>query len=104
MSSDLNSQLFSFLELAGEIVHFHPKATVTLVHAGPKLLNSTYPDKFRDALAAKCEAKGMNLALGERVLNLPPQGLFSDAGLQVQMESGSSLEADLVVSSFICIL
>lgn len=76
---------------------------MTLVHAGPKLLNSTYPDKFRDALAAKCEAKGMNIVLGERVLSLPPKGLFSDNGLQVQMESGSTLEADLVVSSFVCL-
>lgn len=73
------------------------------MHSPAKLLNDVYPDKFREAAAAKLESRGVKLVLGERILNLPAEGLSSEREAQdahpveLKTKSGLTLTADLVV-------
>lgn len=95
--------LFPFTELAGEIKSAFPSKSVTLVHSHSMLVNATYPDKFRLAVAKRFEVAGVKLILGEKVLDLPEEGAGGeDKGrLSYNTSTGRTIEADLFVSLFL---
>jgi NADH dehydrogenase FAD-containing subunit len=98
-------------ELAGEIKDVYPvgfflsllfcagvdlssqNTEVTIVHGGSKLLNNTYPDKFRNALERSIRARGVDIILNDYVDNIPDSGVS-----RVTTRSGKTIAADLVVS------
>lgn len=121
------SCLSSLSEIATEIKHFHPRTAVTVVHAGDKLINPTYPDKvssqrglistsgtvltdaffrfdlsvqFRDRVKRRVEEAGVRVILGDRVLDIPDDGLAGENGKPVALRTanGTTIEADLFVS------
>src|SRR5690606_8869703 len=51
------------LEYAGEIKDFFPTKKVTIVQGESKLLNDTYPDKWRDAILARVKRGGVDVIL-----------------------------------------
>ena len=72
---------------------------ITIVHAGDKLLNDTYTDKFRNVMASKINARDIDLLLGEYAEKFPPSG----SG-ELVLRSGKKINAGLVVSNlFACI-
>lgn len=72
---------------------FHPDKEVTIVHAGNKLLNDTYPDKYRDKVEKDLRNRKVELVLGDYVDNLDQTG-------PVVTRSGKELDADLIVSTY----
>ena len=73
---------------------------ITIVHGSDKLLNDTYPDKFRKLVESQLRARKIDLILGEYADQFPPSG----SG-EIVFRSGQKLNAGLVVStSFVSIL
>ena len=79
-------------EYAGELKDFYPNKKVTIVHAGKKLLNDTYPDKYRDKVEKDLRARKVELILGDFVEDLAQTG-------PVKTRNGKEIDADLIVSS-----
>jgi apoptosis-inducing factor 2 len=67
------------------------------VHAGPQLLNSTYPDRFRRAAESSVRARGVDVILQDRIDHIPEAGAVDG----VTTLNGKVLDADLVVSDSI---
>ena len=65
---------------------------VVIVHGRNLLLNDQFPDKFRELVHKKLEARGIELVLGDYVATFPE----NDRG-EVTFRSGKKLQADLVV-------
>ncbi|KAF8308641.1 FAD/NAD(P)-binding domain-containing protein [Clavulina sp. PMI_390] len=84
------------IELAGEIKNFFPSTDVTLLQASPQLLNDVYTSKFRDYALAKVKSAGINVVLDDR-LDIPPEGLFSEAGLSCTTSKGVEIDANLFI-------
>ena len=63
-----------------------------IVHGRNLLLNDQFPDKFRELVHKKLEARGIELVLGDYVATFPE----NDRG-EVTFRSGKKLQADLVV-------
>ncbi|KAI0823945.1 FAD/NAD-P-binding domain-containing protein [Trametes gibbosa] len=83
------------LELAGEIKEVSPNKKVTIVHSDAKLINDTYPDKFRKDIERRARALGIEFILGDK-LDTPPEGTVG-----VTTHNGKSIpDADLVVPAF----
>lgn len=80
-------------EYAGEIKDLWPEKTVTIVHGNKQLLNSTYPDKFRQTIEKNIRDHGVNLILDDFVDELPV-----DEG-QVKTRKGVNLHADLALAT-----
>ena len=83
----------SVAEFAGEIKEAYPDKKVTIVHGGSKLLTSVYPDKFRDDIARRVTARGIELVFDDYVDEFPEpgaQGLTTRKGTRFET-------ADLVV-------
>ncbi|KZV77413.1 FAD/NAD(P)-binding domain-containing protein [Peniophora sp. CONT] len=79
-------------EYAGELKDFYPDKKVTIVHAGKKLLNDTYPDKYRAKVEKDLRARKVELVLGDYVENLEQTG-------PVKTRSGKEIDADLIIPS-----
>ncbi|KAF9647860.1 FAD/NAD(P)-binding domain-containing protein [Thelephora ganbajun] len=62
------------IELAGELRDEYPNKKITIVQGSDKLLNSTYPDRFRKFVQSQMRARGIDLILGEYVDQFPPSG------------------------------
>lgn len=80
------------VELSGEIRDEYPDKQITIVHSQDNLLNSTYPAKYRNYVAAGVTARKVNLLLNEFVVKFPPLG----SG-ELVFKSGRKLNAGLVV-------
>lgn len=80
-------------ELAGEIAHFMPEKTVTLVSADPALF-PTMPKALGQSLAAKLRAAGVTLVLGARAENL--ESLTTPYEGAITLSDGQSLPSGLV--------
>lgn len=96
----LTPTYLALLELAAEIKHYHPRTVVTVVHAGDKLLNAAYPDKFRNRAKADLEAIGISVVLGDRVIDIPDEGVIggeSGGPASLRTSNGDTIEADLFV-------
>lgn len=57
---------------------------------------------MRDRAKTRLEANGINVVLGDRVLDIPDEGLLGNNGnpASLQTSHGLTLEADLFVSSY----
>jgi len=88
-------------ELAGELRDFAPGAQVTVVQRGRLLLNSTYPDSFRQRIARGLEDRGVRVLTGESILNLSRAILDGTEGVipgrKIKTANGVTLLADLIV-------
>ncbi|KAG6878815.1 hypothetical protein C0992_007470 [Termitomyces sp. T32_za158] len=78
-------------EFAGEIKDLDPDKKVTIVHCHERLLNKTYPNKFRDDVQQRVIALGVTLILGDVV---PEAALTSR---KVVTRNGITLTPDLIV-------
>ncbi|KAJ7438338.1 hypothetical protein FB451DRAFT_1152111 [Mycena latifolia] len=82
-------------ELAGELKDIWPEKEVSIVHGQRLLLNDTYPDKFRTAVAGGLTERGIKLHLNEFAENVP-----TEAGPgTVLTRGGRELSADLIVKT-----
>ena len=82
------------VELAGEIAHFMPDKTVTVISADAKLFPD-FPPKLGAGLQAKLKAAGVEVVLGRRAVDLKSQS-EPFAGPLV-LDNGRSIDADLVI-------
>jgi apoptosis-inducing factor 2 len=81
--------VFFLLEYAGEIKDVFPHKKVTIVHSDSQLLNSAYPDKYRERVEKDITSRGIDIVFNDYVDNL--------AYLPATTRSGRHLEGDLVV-------
>jgi len=85
------------VELAGEIKDVYPDKKVTLILNGKLLLNSTYPEKFRNAVAKTAAGRGVQLVLEDSVADLPEGGGGVVDGITTV--KGVVIPADLVTAT-----
>ncbi|KAG5337181.1 hypothetical protein C0989_010362 [Termitomyces sp. Mn162] len=78
-------------EFAGEIKDLDPDKKVTIVHSHERLLNKTYPNKFRNDVQQRLLSRGVTLILGDVV---PETALTSK---RVVTRNGITLTPDLIV-------
>ncbi|KAI0042334.1 FAD/NAD(P)-binding domain-containing protein [Auriscalpium vulgare] len=83
------------IEYAGEVADFYPGKKVTIVHGPDKLLNSTYPDKFRKRIEQDVRETGVNIVFGDYMDDNTITNGF------VTTRLGKKIKADLVVSILI---
>ncbi|EFI27389.1 hypothetical protein CC1G_14860 [Coprinopsis cinerea okayama7 len=83
------------IEYAGEIKDFFPTKKVTIVQGESKLLNDTYPDKWRDAILARVKRGGVDVILDDLLDQTEPS---SDG--TVTTRKGQSIKADLIVPTW----
>ncbi|KAF8918888.1 hypothetical protein CPB85DRAFT_1279205 [Mucidula mucida] len=79
------------VELAGEVKDLWPAKPVTIVQGTAKLLNDTYPDKFRNRLASSVTARGINIVYDDFIDQVPASETTA-----IKTRNGKTLEADLV--------
>ena len=60
------------VEMAAEIKHYHPKASIVLVHRGVQLGAPALSEKFYASLTAKLERLGITVVLNEQARSSPP--------------------------------
>nr|BAE66642.1 hypothetical protein [Flammulina velutipes] len=82
------------LELSGEIKDIWPEKSVTIVHSQKKLLNSVYPDKFRDR-AAQAYRPRTKLVLDDQI-----PGELTPGATSVTTRNGKTITADLIVPAW----
>ncbi|KZV94359.1 FAD/NAD(P)-binding domain-containing protein [Exidia glandulosa HHB12029] len=80
------------IEIAGEIRHFFPDKTVTIVQKDAHLLNGTYPDRWRLRVDQKLLDRGVKLVTDD-VIDTPEP---SSSGT-VTTRKGTVLAADLII-------
>ncbi|KAF9051854.1 hypothetical protein BJ165DRAFT_1401308 [Panaeolus papilionaceus] len=80
------------IEVSGEIKEFWPQKNVTIVHGSTSLINSSYPQKFRDKVTRRVADLGVNLVLDDYLDTTETQG-------EVTTRKGRKLVADLVVQT-----
>lgn len=80
-------------ELAGELRESLPDLKVTLIHRGRALMNNAYPDKYRNSLLEMLQKGGVEVILGDSLVNESPE-----RGGTVTTLSGREISADLIVS------
>ncbi|KAG6889585.1 hypothetical protein C0995_016393 [Termitomyces sp. Mi166 len=78
-------------EFAGEIKDLDPDKRVTMVHNAERLLNKTYPNRFRNDVQQRLLSRGVTLILGDAV---PEAALTSG---KVVTRNGITLTPDLIV-------
>ncbi|KAF5364793.1 hypothetical protein D9758_009322 [Tetrapyrgos nigripes] len=89
------------VELAGEIKDVWPDKPVTILHRDTKLINSTYPGKYRDRLANQIKSRGVSLILNDS-LDVDSENKISTIG-EVQTyttKGGKDVKADLVIRAY----
>ncbi|KAH7916433.1 hypothetical protein BJ138DRAFT_1139739 [Hygrophoropsis aurantiaca] len=83
------------IELAGEIKDIYPNKKVTIVQGNKQLLNPTYSATFRNGVADRLRARGVELVFEEYIDEIPAEGTV---GLTTR--SGKQFgKADLVIST-----
>jgi len=90
------------IELAGEILHFHPKKSVIIVHSRKMLLSDNEPEKLRAKLGRELTSLGCKFHLGERAKIEDIKELvegpinYLKGNRTIEMESGMKIDTDLV--------
>ena len=51
---------------------------ITIIHGGKLLLNSTYPDKFRQNIERRVRARGIDVVLSDYVDSIPEHDTAHD--------------------------
>ncbi|KZV96818.1 FAD/NAD(P)-binding domain-containing protein [Exidia glandulosa HHB12029] len=96
------------VEIAGEIRHFFPDKSVTMVQKDAHLLNATYPDKWRLRVDKMLRDGGVKLVTDDVI---DASELSSDTGT-VTTRKGAVIHADLIIpcvgtrpnTDFVCTL
>ncbi|THV02169.1 FAD/NAD-P-binding domain-containing protein [Dendrothele bispora CBS 962.96] len=83
------------IELAGEIKDIFPTKPVTIIQRDTKLLNTTYPERFRNRMQAQIVSRGVKLVLGDS-LDIEGEIPSSAPAEGFKTKSGERLKADLV--------
>lgn len=84
--------------MATDIKELYPNKSVTLVHSRPTVMNR-FHSKLDEVIKERCQELGLNLKLGSRV-KVPADGYPTDGStFNVDLQDGSSVPADLAVSS-----
>ena len=91
------------VELAAEVVHYHPRAIVTVADVASRLL-ATLPRSASDAAADALRARGVRLLLGAPLTRVDPP-LITEGGAPAPQHafvapSGEMVPADAV---FMCV-
>ncbi|KAL0564788.1 hypothetical protein V5O48_017250 [Marasmius crinis-equi] len=81
------------IELAGELRDLSTDKKITIVHRDRMLLNSTYPDKMRNAMQEQLEKRNISLILNDSV-NVSTPGPFEGT---ITTSGGKTLNPDFVV-------
>ena len=88
-------------ELATDIKDYYPSKSVTLVHSRSRVMHKFHP-QLHELISARAEELGIKVVLNERV-KVPEDGFpVNGTEFDVDLLSGSSLRADLVVRGFHC--
>ncbi|KAG6849626.1 hypothetical protein H0H93_006835 [Arthromyces matolae] len=80
-------------EFAGEIKDLDPTKQVTIVHSQERIMNKTYPNRFRNDVQQRLLALGVTLILGDVV---PESALHNTSGKKVVTRNGIVLTPDLI--------
>ena len=80
-------------ELAGEIAHFMPDKTVTLISSEPSLF-PTMPSKLGTGLQGKLNDAGVSTIFGARAENL--ESMTEPYAGELQLSNGDRIAADLI--------
>lgn len=80
-------------ELAGEIAHFMPDKTVTLISSEPSLF-PTMPSKLGKSLQGKLNDAGVSMIFGARAENL--ESMTEPYAGELQLSNGDRIAADLI--------
>lgn len=80
------------IELAGELRESLPDVKVTLIHRGRALMNDAYPDKYRTSLLEMLQKGGVNVILGDSLVNESPER----DGIVTTL-SGKQIFADMII-------
>ncbi|QRV76791.1 apoptosis-inducing factor A [Ceratobasidium sp. AG-Ba] len=80
------------IEYAGELRHYFPEKTVSLIHGGKELMNKTYPAKFRRSILDALQKIGVEVVLGDKISpnTVPEEGY-------VTTEHGQRIQTDMVI-------
>jgi NADH dehydrogenase FAD-containing subunit len=89
--------------LATDIKDYYSSKSVTLVHSRSRVMHKFHP-KLHELISARAQELGIKLVLKERV-KVPEHG-FPDDGSEfdVDLLSGSSLRADLLVRAALSVI
>lgn len=82
------------VEVAGDIMTTYTNKKVTLVHSRQQLLNKFGPE-LHNVAKKGLEDLGVELVLGDRVI----AGLDSDGPVEIKLQSGKVLKADMLVGA-----
>ncbi|MFI7604997.1 NAD(P)/FAD-dependent oxidoreductase [Micromonospora sp. NPDC049366] len=88
------------LELAGEIKHFMPEKTITVVDVSPDILSGPFDQALRDELKRQLDELGVRLVLGSPLRELPEAAPGSLAPVEVTTEAGETVTADIWFRAF----
>ncbi|KAG8829421.1 hypothetical protein FRC17_006601 [Serendipita sp. 399] len=90
-------------ELAGEIRDFHPSVEVTVVHKQHLLLNSTYPDAYRQRITDDLKARNIRVLTEDSVNNLTSSILDGtdavEPGRTITTAKGVQVPAELIIAT-----
>ncbi|TFK19271.1 FAD/NAD(P)-binding domain-containing protein [Coprinopsis marcescibilis] len=80
------------IEFSGEIKHYYPEKTVTIVHRGKQLLNDLYPEWWRNQVVDKTRSMGIDVLLQDQL-----ESVETSSEGTVTTKKGQVIAADLVV-------
>ncbi|KAK0466346.1 uncharacterized protein EV420DRAFT_1511174 [Desarmillaria tabescens] len=83
------------IEYAGEIKDIWPNKKVTIIHGGSKLLNDTYPDRFRNKMENGMKSRGVEIVYNDYLDDIPTSGAES-----VTTRKGKTIKGDLFVPAW----
>lgn len=88
------------VQMAIDIKELYPNKSVTLIHSRPRVMNR-FHSGLDEIIKERCRELGVNLKLGSRV-KVPTGGYRNDGtSFNVELQDGSSIPADLAVSTTI---
>lgn len=87
------------IQMATDVKQLFPEKSVTIVHSRKNVMNR-FHSKLHDIIEERAKELGIHLKLGSRV-KIPEEGFPTDGReFKVELQDGSSVEADFAVSAF----
>jgi NADH dehydrogenase FAD-containing subunit len=90
----------SGLELAGEIKFFYPDKQVTIADVADDILTGPYDQALRDELRRQLDELGVELRLGQALMELPSAAPATLDTIRITTEDGTELLADIWFRAF----
>ncbi|KAH6905813.1 hypothetical protein BKA70DRAFT_1402296 [Coprinopsis sp. MPI-PUGE-AT-0042] len=85
------------IEISGEIRDTYPDKNITIVQGDRSLLSDVYPDRFRNCLVEKLQARGINIILNDAIKGNPPL-TSNGTTTTITTRDGKVLECDLLLT------